>query len=222
MKQFFPLKTLTFALFVCMHMFAISSISAQTLVEGRVTDAASGDPLVGATVAITDGSAGANTDDNGAFSFSSPKAPPFEIRIAFASYEQQVITITESGQDLDIKMESSSLAEVEIVASASQERQKQSPLTLESMSINAIKETPAADFYEGLGHLKGVDLNSASIGFKVVNTRGFNSSTPVLWYNADALKAAGASVPETWDDVKTAAQATLSIVIGASPPVCPA
>lgn len=35
----------------------------------------------------------------------------------------------------------------------------------------------------------------------------FNSSTPVLWYNADALKAAGAKVPETWDEVKTAAQA---------------
>ena len=34
----------------------------------------------------------------------------------------------------------------------------------------------------------------------------FNSSTPVLWYNQDALEAAGASVPETWDDVKTTAQ----------------
>ena len=35
----------------------------------------------------------------------------------------------------------------------------------------------------------------------------FNSSTPVLWYNADALAAAGASVPSTWDEVKTTAQA---------------
>lgn len=35
----------------------------------------------------------------------------------------------------------------------------------------------------------------------------FNSSTPVLWYNADALKAAGADVPETWDDVKATAKA---------------
>lgn len=35
----------------------------------------------------------------------------------------------------------------------------------------------------------------------------FNSSTPVLWYNADALKAAGVGVPETWDDVKVAAKA---------------
>jgi sn-glycerol 3-phosphate transport system substrate-binding protein len=35
----------------------------------------------------------------------------------------------------------------------------------------------------------------------------FNSSTPVMWYNADALKAAGVDVPTTWDEVKTAAKA---------------
>jgi sn-glycerol 3-phosphate transport system substrate-binding protein len=29
----------------------------------------------------------------------------------------------------------------------------------------------------------------------------FNSSTPVLWYNKDALDAAGAAVPATWDEV---------------------
>lgn len=35
----------------------------------------------------------------------------------------------------------------------------------------------------------------------------FNSSTPVLWYNADALSAAGVEPPTTWDEVKTASQA---------------
>ena len=34
----------------------------------------------------------------------------------------------------------------------------------------------------------------------------FNSSTPVLWYNKDALDAAGAKVPVTWDDMEDAAQ----------------
>ena len=58
-------------------------------------------------------------------------------------------------------------------------KQKESALTVESMSLMAIKECPAADFYEGLGALKGVDLTSASIGFKVINTRGFNSTSPV-------------------------------------------
>ena len=35
----------------------------------------------------------------------------------------------------------------------------------------------------------------------------FNSSTPVLWYNKDAFKKAGvASVPTTWNDVKSASE----------------
>ena len=38
----------------------------------------------------------------------------------------------------------------------------------------------------------------------------FNSSTPVLWYNADALKAAGATVPTTWDEVESAAKALVA------------
>ncbi|MCF4099300.1 sn-glycerol-3-phosphate ABC transporter substrate-binding protein UgpB [Maritalea mediterranea] len=35
----------------------------------------------------------------------------------------------------------------------------------------------------------------------------FNSSTPVMWYNADALEAAGVEPPETWADVEAAAKA---------------
>ncbi|MDA9223766.1 sn-glycerol-3-phosphate ABC transporter substrate-binding protein UgpB, partial [Tateyamaria sp.] len=35
----------------------------------------------------------------------------------------------------------------------------------------------------------------------------FNSSTPVLWYNVDAINAAGVKAPKTWGDVKTVAQA---------------
>lgn len=34
----------------------------------------------------------------------------------------------------------------------------------------------------------------------------FNSSTPVLWYNKDALDKAGADIPKTWADVKDASQ----------------
>ncbi len=34
----------------------------------------------------------------------------------------------------------------------------------------------------------------------------FNSSTPVLWYNKDALDAAGAKVPTTWNEVEDAAK----------------
>ncbi|MEO0732328.1 MAG: TonB-dependent receptor, partial [Bacteroidota bacterium] len=35
------------------------------------------------------------------------------------------------------------------------------------------------NFYDGLGSLKDVDLTAASLGFKIINTRGFNSTNPV-------------------------------------------
>lgn len=47
------------------------------------------------------------------------------------------------------------------------------------MDALAIRQTASVSFYEGLGNMKGVDLTSASIGFKVINTRGFNSTSPV-------------------------------------------
>jgi iron complex outermembrane receptor protein len=59
------------------------------------------------------------------------------------------------------------------------DKRKESPVTVESMGMTAIKQTPAANFYEGLGHLKGVDLVSASLAFRVINTRGFNSTRPI-------------------------------------------
>jgi sn-glycerol 3-phosphate transport system substrate-binding protein len=35
----------------------------------------------------------------------------------------------------------------------------------------------------------------------------FNSSTPVLWYNKNALEKAGVEVPKTWDDVEAVSRA---------------
>ena len=52
-------------------------------------------------------------------------------------------------------------------------------MTVESLDLLAIKQTPSDNFYDGLGSLKGVDLTAASLGFKVINTRGFNSTSPV-------------------------------------------
>ncbi|HLP18960.1 MAG TPA: TonB-dependent receptor, partial [Chitinophagales bacterium] len=52
-------------------------------------------------------------------------------------------------------------------------------LTIECMGLGAIKQTASSTFYEGLGTLKGVDMTAASLGFVVINTRGFNSTSPV-------------------------------------------
>ncbi len=64
----------------------------------------------------------------------------------------------------------------------------------------------AGEAFDGSAYLPAVVSYYQTSDGKLLSMP-FNSSTPVLWYNADALKAAGAKVPETWDEVKTAAQA---------------
>ena len=153
---------------------------AQGTVSGTVSDAASGNPLVGATISLMGSSGGGLTNQSGQFSFRVAVNPPFSLRITYVGYDSDTVEVSSFAQKVNINLTESSVALDEVVITAAvDERKQQSALTVESMSINAIKETPAANFYEGLGHLKGVDLNSASFGFKVVNTRGFNSTQPV-------------------------------------------
>jgi hypothetical protein len=42
------------------------------------------------------------------------------------------------------------------------------------MDIRAIRESPAPSLYDALENVKGVQMTTSSITFKVPNTRGFN------------------------------------------------
>lgn len=157
----------------------IGSVLGQEF-SGTITDSESGEPLFGASVVLTGTAVGATTDFDGKFKFNTGKQPPFQVTVSYIGYQKQEIEVT-SLAPLQIKLETDAVMLEGVVVKDVRvsEKQKESALTVESMDIIAIKETPAANFYDGLGNLKGVDLTAASIGFKVINTRGFNSTSPV-------------------------------------------
>ena len=157
------------------------SSQAQVVLKGIVKDAKTGETLIGANVVVKGTTIGAQTDFDGKFNFNYNGAHPTTLTISYVGYIalEQLVTGKESSIILRMKSNEVLLKDVEVVGSRISEKQKEAPLTVESMDLIAIKETPAANFYEGLGQLKGVDLTSASIGFKVINTRGFNSTSPV-------------------------------------------
>ncbi|MBN8704062.1 MAG: TonB-dependent receptor [Bacteroidetes bacterium] len=157
-------------------------ISSQNVIKGTIKDAKTKEGLFGVTIAIKGTSTAAITDFDGNFTLKVGDTPlPITVTAYFIGYAQQEITVSSFESPIDIKLKSSevTLKEVEVAEFRISEKQKQNPLTVESMDVLAIKETPAANFYEGLSHLKGVDMTSASIAFKVINTRGFNSTSPV-------------------------------------------
>jgi outer membrane receptor for ferrienterochelin and colicin len=171
---------LLFVLSLC--VFLESALAqANASFNGIVRDAVTGEPLIGASVAVKGTSFGTSTDYEGSFQLKLSQPFPATIIVSYIGYIKQELVVTSGSKPLLIKLKENTkeLSEVKIKDSRITAKQKQAPLTIETMDAIAIKETPAANFYEGLAHLKGVDLTSASIGFKIINTRGFNSTSPV-------------------------------------------
>ncbi|HLP52516.1 MAG TPA: TonB-dependent receptor [Chitinophagales bacterium] len=168
-----------FLLFIICH----AGLNAQDI-SGILLDKKTGEPMIGATVSVKGTGNGTVTDIDGKFELKITETPPLTLVFTYIGYTPQEIAIN-SVMDLkrsfNIKLESEekSLGTVEVVDSRITEKEKQSPLTIESMGLGAIKQTASSTFYEGLGTLKGVDMTAASLGFVVINTRGFNSTSPV-------------------------------------------
>ena len=155
-----------------LFLFCLASYS-QTTVKGTVSDA-TGQPLPGANVIIVGTTTGAFTDFDGKYTLTTDKTPPFSIEITYTGFTPQTIKVTSNNQTIDISLaEGSELDEVVISASRTPERIFESPVTVERFGIKEIKNTASVDFYDGLENLKGVDVNTNSLTFKSINTRGF-------------------------------------------------
>ena len=160
--------------------FFLSTLSASAQIAGLVEDE-TGMPVVGASASLPDLKKGAVTDFDGRFTIDHRSPFPVTLLVQFIGYADQRIELNAPNSALKIRLrpDTEMLKEVSVVERRLSEKQKASALTVEAMDAIAMKETPSVSFYEGLGNLKGVDLTSASIGFKVINTRGFNSTSPV-------------------------------------------
>lgn len=98
-------------------------------VEGVVTDAKTGEALIGATVVVTDGTAsgginGCVTDVNGKFSLQVP--PKASIKVTYMGYETYSIQITRKSVDLKIKLKEDGQTIDEVVVTGLSKRKKSS------------------------------------------------------------------------------------------------
>jgi len=155
--------------------FGSLTMVAQTTVTGTVKDAKTGDLLPGANIKISRKSVGTSTDFDGVFVLSVAEKPPFTIEVSMIGYQTKSVEITKNNQKAEISLveNATSLDEIVVSASRTPERIMESPVTVERMDARAIKNTSSPSFYDGLENLKGVDVNTNSLTFKSVNTRGF-------------------------------------------------
>ncbi|WP_108422531.1 TonB-dependent receptor [Flagellimonas amoyensis] len=160
-------------MFIFLMLIGIVS-HAQTTVQGKVVDVNS-QPIPGANVVLVGKSEGTVTDFDGNFTFNTSQTPPFQLRITSIGFSDFVANVTTNNQTLSITLAEASTLLDEIVISASRtpERIFESPVSVERFGLKEIKNTTSESFYGGLQNLKGVDINTNSLTFQSINTRGF-------------------------------------------------
>ncbi|MGV3697147.1 TonB-dependent receptor [Flavobacterium sp.] len=147
---------------------------AQTSISGSVKDSKN-EPIPGANVKVTGESSGTVTDSDGNFTLSTTKTPPFDLEISSVGYGAKKISVTANNQKVTAVLtdEETKLDEIIVSASRTPERILESPVTVERMGLQQIKNTTSPSYYDGLENLKEVHFNTSSLNFKSINTRGF-------------------------------------------------
>jgi len=154
-------------------LFSIVSFS-QTIITGKVSDSKTNEPIPGASITIIGTTIGTSTDFEGNFKLETTKNPPFNINASSVGFNKESKSITSSTEQVSFKLhEGTILDEVVVSASRTPERIFESPVTIERMGIKEIQNTSSVSYYDGLENLKGVDVNTSSLTFKSINTRGF-------------------------------------------------
>ncbi len=167
-------------LFVAMAATITISASAQnsTTVSGSVKNAKSKELVSAVSVTVKGSSVGTFTDDKGTFRFSSIKNYPVTLVFSSVGFANKEVTVNAAKTGVEVSLEPSFTLGNEVVVSASRvpERILESPVSIERVSTATIRNTAATNYYDILTNLKGVDVVAASLTFKSVGTRGFNSS----------------------------------------------
>jgi outer membrane receptor protein involved in Fe transport len=147
---------------------------AQNTVSGIITDTKQ-QPLYGANVILEGTDTTATTGFDGKFALKSDKDFPWTLIVSSVGSETQRVQLKSNTSTLKVALADSSkmLNEIVISASRAPERIFESPVTIERMGITEIRKSASPTFYDGLENLKEVQMNTSSLAFKSVNTRGF-------------------------------------------------
>ncbi len=169
-------STCFFAVFLTALLFSLCSFAQNVRLTGRVNSSAGGENVSSVSVRVKNSTTGTTTDGTGRFALDVPSLP-VTLVISSVGFDAQELTVT-SASDINVSLAPSNVIGQEVVVSATRTPQRilEAPVSIERVSSAAIRNSPAAAYYDVLANIKGVDITTSSLTFKTPTTRGFNSS----------------------------------------------
>ena len=166
-----------------MAVMLLGSVYSQSQVSGSVSDNDNMTGIPGVNVVIEGTSVGTVTDFDGNFVLNSNQAPPFNLVISYVGYSAQTVSVTSSGQDINVSLSAGQNLE-EVVISAGRKEQKvlEAPASISVISARTIENSPAVtDPMRLLANIPGVQVQQQTANTLNVEMRAgsgvFGTST---------------------------------------------
>ena len=171
MKHLF---TLLLATFVSVGVYAQTG-----KVAGRVTDANTGDALIGASVTVQGTKLGALVNANGQYELQNVPNGSQKITVSYVGYASQTKSVNVTGsQSLDFALEVSNVLGDEIVVSASRRPEKltEAPASISVITTKDLDQLAGFNVGELASKIQGVEFVRTGVNGVGLNARGFNNA----------------------------------------------
>jgi TonB-dependent receptor len=194
------IKRIIFTLLVL--IFAINTYSQNPL-QGIVTDAETGESVIGCNIILQGTTLGTITGLDGDFAFKNIPNGTYNVIYSFISYEKQIqkVTITKGGalvQNIKLKAASTQIKDVVVTGTRRTDTElsllmnnKLSVLTVNGISSQQIAKSQDKDASEVIRRIPGVSIRDG----KFVIVRGLTERYNSVWLN-------GSSTPSSESDVR--------------------
>ncbi|MEY3194300.1 MAG: hypothetical protein RIQ78_397, partial [Bacteroidota bacterium] len=139
-------------------LLTIQVAFAQRVLTGKVADAETNEPLIGATVSVTGTSIGVATDANGGFSLNIP-ASATSVSVSYTGYEKQEVAI-QGLSTLNIALKSGTVLDEIVVTGYGVEKKKDLLGAVAVLNLKDIENTANPNVLQSMqGRVAGVNVD---------------------------------------------------------------
>lgn len=176
-----------FLLFAVLVIFGTATAVAQATLKGKIVDAESNEPLIGATVSVKGSTEGSVTDIDGVFSLKITTSGT-TVEFKYLGYKTKTMKITQKGiVDLGtVSMEVDSHVLNDVVVTSSIAVARKTPVAVSSVAMDFIEEKLGTqEFPEILKSTPGVHANKDGGGYgdSEIYMRGFGNENIAVMVN---------------------------------------
>ncbi len=168
----------------CLMLLAYN-LSAQRI-SGKIYDANTKEPVIGATIKLKYAAANTRSDVNGAFII---KGEPLQIiQVSAIGYEPAEINIQTNKVNIPLKASDNELEAIVVTASRDAQRRGDAPLSITKISAASINDAKPRDLLEMINKVSGVVMTNLGNEQHSMSIRQpMNSTNPYFLYLEDGI-----------------------------------